>query len=227
MNTPNQIVRHALFAYPSLYSCPLAVYVNLFTSIGHGYDWGQDGNLTNTYPTRHSKVMRYDDLDERREELSARKNMDGLDSLNIRWKLELNADYIKRKFVEENINDILNSDPLLSLFDYRPSRYGFIHQVSLNYARAFTFPDNITLEWAKILNVFLGYWLVCLNQEYGCSGDADYWKKWPQHIIDVRKAIIKAQHKLKPVLYGPDWEAQLEARDKMIKAMIEEIKNKS
>jgi hypothetical protein len=210
MTSPKHYVRQFLLGYPTLYRSPKEVLIAAFTD-RYSYDslWDKDGNLTHPeIPTATS--MDYSDLDERVKENEDRVNSPVLRDLGTTFTLRIMKERMDRKFIEDNLEDILecalNED--FSISRVRRHRRYTIDLYNTKEYPAFTFPDNINKEWASLLYTFLGNWFPDLAGVYGYAPyekDSE-WQQWIAHWPEDVKAlyaqIMDARERLHPHVYN-------------------------
>lgn len=219
MSSVKDTVRHALFNYPLLFPSPLHVVVNLFTSSG-GWHWNRQGELVNYYEHLNADSMKYSDLDEHLEYCKDYENFPII-------KLETEARRMMRKFIEDNIEVILEGDLLEDYFGtntYNTSYY--TKHINLD-SQAFHFPDNITKEWGTLLYKFFENWLVTLNYTYGVSQTHDDVSFWPENMQKARIAILDAKARLHPLIHnGEIYEHYVERMRKLSNSLMKDILKK-
>lgn len=163
-----QQMKFGLLRYPSIFPDPLNVSIHLFAIIGNGYDW-VDGELVDCYEpekTDEPLTMKYSDAIEDSELDKEMKALDSMAGFYIERKLKDEATLARMKFIEDNIDQILETGPNTQFFGSSTSYY-YKKGICTKYAKAFYFPDNIKEDWAKALYKFLEQWLYALISEYG------------------------------------------------------------
>lgn len=213
MPSPREIVRHSLINYPSLYdSGPVKVLDHLFAVIGNGFEWDENGELSRIdYGDPEVATVDYSDIENHEQYLAERRARyakygpcEAMEKLARGHDLEMSAARAKRDWLAANLDAILDA-PLTKLY-FPGSRTSYVTQnISTTYAKAFTFPDNITKEWAELLFAYLSDWLPLLAQTYGPQTNMDKaWDDtpwWPENAIEGRAAIVAAQHRLWPLYH--------------------------
>jgi hypothetical protein len=221
MTTVRENLKFALFNYPSLYSNPIDVAKQWFSCNGNGLQWNNKGQLGDMFTEKSSKVMLYDDLEERI------KNSLEYDCIGNRVRLEVEADRVKRDFVAKNIEAILDEGIAVSYFGsvHRPGYY-FTKGVYFPGALGFNFPDNIAKDWGDALYSFFDTWLVALNIEYGVSAkDFRDISFWPQEAQNLRAEILKQRSRLFPLINdGITYEEHCESNRKLMDEIMCDIK---
>lgn len=222
-------MRHALLSYPGIAPCPMAVAIQWFSTNGNGMDWNKKGELSNWDGLDVNVKMEYDDLDERNERCEDKDNPESyMHSLHNGFFMEAEAERALRQFVETNIDRLCDAPVTTKLFAYSvKGRYYYIEGVSLEYAHAFNFPDNIAPDWAEALRQFHDNWLVDLNCTYGPpkgKGNVYDVSYWPEHAQKLRAAIIDAQKRLYPLMHnGEAYEVGMARRAEMAEKIIEAL----
>lgn len=168
------------------YNSPLQVSIELFTPIGNGDLWTEDGEISD--PMEHAPGWK-------KESLECKEICGVSEGLRLNRQMELKAWEIKRKFVEDNIDELVKANPTTELFrDQLCQRNFYLHDPSVKHASFFRFPDNVTKEWAYVLHDFGNYWLYFLRSTYHVYPDKvtemDHWPKHIQeahHLIDTQR----------------------------------------
>src|SRR5271157_4019207 len=197
IDTFKQTLKYCMLTYPTIFPSPLHVLRHFFCVIGNGYGW-IDGELVDCFcKDINVTKMKYR---EREEDLTI-----GVPEFVIArtgMRLRDQAELVQMKWVEENIDAIVEANPTNSYFGDQCNGCYFTRSISLEYAKAFTFPDNIKQDWAEALHEFLQYWLVQLNDEYGPGTKDDDLHWWPAEIREARQAILDARVRLHPYAYN-------------------------
>lgn len=211
-----EIYRYALLNYPRLYDCPLDVSCHLFTSIGNGFEWTEDGRLEHCYPRGGYK----------RPEKELETNIPTcLIGLRVGYMLTDQAYQLKLKFIQDNMEFVLDSGPVTSFFQqdyYRRSYYvseGICYKETK--AIAFSFPDNIQPQWAETLLEFMGWWIVSLRHIYhvGEREDEGKWRWWPEDTLKAYLYMVEVKERLQLIVHGP----RDPVKEAAVKNLIDEI----
>jgi hypothetical protein len=216
------MMRHSLLVYHSIFPSPVYVLCQWFTTIGNGMEWDEkDGKLKQGYNDPDSELWtpRHRDI---YPEDSALKELYEKRKLQNEWE------DIEWDFIRNNIDRILESD---YVNDFKSGSIGNKYYVTkgicTKYARAFTFPDNIDKEWAKLLYKFFDWWYVRLNMEYGVGNgktNADWRSHWPKDIFDAAVEMDKARDRLCVIIYGQTQAERDEATRKLMEELMKDIK---
>jgi len=192
--------------YPGHMYCPLDVSKSLFDN--SNYEW-VDGELV--YPWEEQSYIEPHFTGEREDKYGCLK------SLNIGWRLCDDAKRLKIKFVQDNIEDMLNA-PVCSSYFSSEIRHDY-YSVNVNeYASIFKFPQDIKPDWAEASLAFVEWWLTNLRRVHGVGhrGQIDFWS-------DSNKASYKlledTRDKLYPIVHGKTFKESCD----FAKAMIDEI----
>lgn len=210
MATVRKKVKYYLFNSPSLYTSPVQVLVFIFTNIGTHNFWskGQLVDFDENTPKFKNPTMKYKD-----PWLVKDDDPDCLKSLNIGFKLKNVAFRKQCEFVEENIEQILDADLTNTYFHEQIPDIHFLSDIYYD-APAFTFPDNIKPDWAKVLYDFFTFWLKSLDTKYGPAKDDND----PKDVQKARKAILTAIKRLHPFAHnGQTYEEYLVNRERNLK----------
>lgn len=198
-----QTMKHGLLHYPTIFPNPVNVCEHLFCIIGNGYEW-DDGELVDKFSPDKCDgplAMKYPDNTERDADLARFEEL--IPHLAAERRLMGLAEHLRMKFVEDNIETILNGSPTTVYFGHGPRGYYFLKGICIKYAHAFDFPDDIKEDWAKALYTFLEHWLVSLNQEYGPGREKDdslSW--WPKDVLEARNKILETRIRLHPFAHN-------------------------
>lgn len=176
----------------------LKVSCHLFTTIGNGGEW-IDGelcfrNMSDWYKLRENPVKDKD------------RDKEYLRSLHNGWDLRHEAYLIKRKFVMDNMEKILDSPVDSYIFESSDSVHGYYESnPCVRYARSINFPDDIKPDWAEAVYEFNQWWLTNLNRIYGVGsdGNTDF---WPEHIKEAYKAITEANKRAFKIINSVDYD---------------------
>lgn len=226
MTSPQHYVRQFLNGYPMLYKSPKEVLISAFTSrYSFNPAWDKNGNLVHPeIPSVPS--MDYADLIERDASNQERLSSPALYSLGIAVRLRIEKERTDRKFIETHLEWILEH-ALHEGFDCdRRQRNYTIDVYGMDKYPAFTFPDNINAEWAKVLYAFLGNWLPDLAGIYGYAPHVkgsvwqDWIVDWPEDVKTLYALIMDAQERLHPHVYNG--QSYAEYKDKM-KKIVEKL----
>lgn len=221
MFTVRESLKHALFNYPCIMPSPFAVARHWFCSAGNGMEWNEQGQLVDWSRKKTSEVMLYDDLDERVEKL------DQYSCIKERLDLRIEAERLQRQFVEKNI-DLILEEPITEVHFGREcyAGSGFTKGVSIEYSRAFTFPDNIAKDWGDALMQLFNHWLYCLNVEFGPGKTGDETPWWPEEIKTLRTEILKQRSRLFPLINnGVTYEEHCEQSRKWVEEFLKKEKD--
>jgi hypothetical protein len=191
----------ALFTYPDLYPNPANVAVSFFCQSSDSWArWNDAGEL----------VLQKDWDRTTMEYLPPRASnpYPGMEA-KLGHVLRDEAQNYRRRWMEENIERVLDASCTNVYFGADPRSRGFVRDISKEFtgnACAFTFPDNIAKDWAEALWNFLQYWLVRINCEY----DIDHTGKLyaPEKVKDVVVLIKAAQERLHPLVFNGQTQAQ-------------------
>lgn len=219
-------IRYSMLEYPTLHVNPVDVCEHLFCIIGNGYEW-RDGELVDKFtapeepPTWVQRLlnlfryttkggMKYPEPNER---------IAKMDPEYIRYSgilLKEDAEFVRMQWTENNIDAIIEASPLAVYFGDHPNGHYFLKGICPEYAKAFTFPDDIKEDWGVALYAFLNYWLYRLNVEYGVTQNKDEHLTWEKDIQDGRTAIIEARNRLHPLINkGETYEQHVAAVKKL------------
>lgn len=197
MATFKQTLKRGLFEYPTIFPNPVDVCVHLFCIIGNGYEW-HEGELVDRYDrikdNEFVESMTMRDISPMMAEIYASVEK------STGHKLKDAAQLIQMKFVEDNIDAIIDANPTNSYFGGEQGSSYFKKGICVKYAHAFDFPDDTKKDWADALYTFINHWLYVLNCEYGPGHEKDdplAW--WPADIREARKAILDARVRLHPL----------------------------
>lgn len=174
--------------YPGHMYCPLDVSKSLFDN--SNYEW-VDGELVCPYEQSHIEPYFTGERENQHPHL---------DSLYTGWKLQDDAKRLKIKFVQDNIEDMLNA-PVCSSYFSSEIRHDY-YSVNVNsYASIFKFPQDIKLDWAKACLAFIEWWIVNLRHVHGVDhkGDIDFWSDDKK---ESYKLLEETREKLYPIVHG-------------------------
>lgn len=228
MASVKETMRYSLLNYPTLYgSCPIKALDQWFAVNGNGMEWSRNGELVDMCEPRRKHTplaMDYSDLDEDEARLKADFG-DSLDSpsyiaLHTARKLRVSAARIQRKWVEDNIELILDGDLtehyFTESFSVKRTTYVTGPHICLQYARACAFPDNITNEWGELLLKYLDNWLQTLNAHYMVGNKkGEETAHWPKEIVEAYETLKATKVRLWPLVRGEDY-AVYQARSKAL-----------
>lgn len=195
-----EIYRYALLRYPTLYDCPLDVSCHLFTSIGGGFEWTEDGRLDYSCPRGNY---------ERPEKEPETDIPSCLIGLRVGYMLEEQARQLKIKFIRDNLEFVLDSGPVTSFFQQGYMRRRHYVGEGICYegvkAIAFRFPDNIQPQWAETLLEFMGWWVVSLRHLHhvGEREDEGKWAWWPKDTLKAYHCMVELKERLHVIVHGP------------------------
>jgi len=165
------------------------VYSHMFAVIGNGYYWTKDGE----YLCNLSGLGRDSTPIEYWQSLADKHPK----------SMKFAAQVLKRQFIHDNIDAILDDHDLNDPFDSATSEtllgsYMDEH-VSYNYAAVFNFPENINKEYADAMYRFIDYWQQALRNKY-MVGDkkeyADAIAHWPEKAKEVNAKLNEAKERL-------------------------------
>lgn len=196
------MMRHSLLVCHNIFPSPIYVLRHWFAVIGNGMEWDEkDGKLK--YGYQYDAELWTPRERETYPEDSLMKEYYEKCKLQDEW------DDIEWKFILNNIDRIVESDYVNDFKDNRVGRSAGGHYVtediSTKYASAFTFPDNIDKDWAKLLYSFIGWWYVRLNMKYGVGNQKrkeDYRGHWPEDIFAAATELDKSRDRLCVIIYG-------------------------
>lgn len=225
MATVRETMRHCLLTYPGIFTSPFQVVCHWFTTIGNGYDWDSAGELVSHDYSNTPVTMYYSDLIEntadakKYDDIAAPENVFG--ELRDNQLLEIEAEWMQRKFIEDNIERVLNGRIITNYFGSNTKGgRGVNSNISTTYAKAFNFPDHITKDWALALSQFIDHWFYILNLEYGVSQkDLENRSFWTENARDARLQLIAARDRLYPVLYGKTYVQHAKEIDDIINGL--------
>lgn len=198
MSTVKQTLKFCMLRYPTIFPNPVDVLIHLFCSIGTGYEWF-NGELVDFHTSEEEMNISTMKYPEKRSVDPALAELE----TSIGLTLKDQAKHIQMKFVEDNIDTIVNANKTNTYFGRERGGYGITKDIHIKYANAFSFPDTIKEDWAKTLCDFLQYWLYQLNVEYG-AGDSknDSLSWWPADIREARLVIAKTRARLYPYAHN-------------------------
>lgn len=111
MNKVDQHIKRMMLQYPSLFPNRIKCLRQLFLVNGNGYDWDENGCLTDScgsYDNRPEDKMRYDDLDTRNDDLAKilgeDDKVDTLSDIRKFQKLRDVKERLDREFCEQHID---------------------------------------------------------------------------------------------------------------------------
>jgi hypothetical protein len=175
-------------------SSMLRVSCNLFTVVGNGSEW-IDGELcfrkmSDWYEPMENPVKPED------------RNKDYLRQLNNAKDLQYEAYLIRRRFVIQKMEIILDS-PIDSIIFEKSDvvRSHYVLNPAVEYAKCIVFPDDIKPDWAEAVLKFNEWWLTNLNRVYGV--DTDF---WPSHVKEASRVIAEARKKAFKIVNGIDYD---------------------
>lgn len=244
-------------AYPGLYHEPIDLMVEMLCGSGN-YIW-RKGELAATWPLKDGagETMDYSDLDEQLAELQERRERDRKSAQSLKewdenevlanggeplpdiysplkslhdWNaLENQAQRMKRKLIDENMDVIVAGSPTDCLFrndyDYPRTIRNLIHgkQDTAEPPRFLYFPDDITPEWGEKVHEFHQWLLVRMNNEHGIgiSGSTDH---WPEAAQALKEKIEMAQDRLHPLMHnGQTRQEHLQNIKSLMERLMSEI----
>lgn len=176
----------------------LKISCHLFTETGNGGEW-IDGELC------FSKMSDWYELRENPVKPENR-NKDYLRELNNGYDLNHEAYLMKRQFVIDNIERILDSPIDSVIFEESDVvRSHYASNPHTEYAKCIVFPDDIKPDWAKVVLAFNQWWLTNLNFVYGVDsyGNTNF---WPNHIKEARLVIDEARKRAFKIVNGIDYD---------------------
>lgn len=222
--------RH-LRAYPMLYPEPVDLIVEMLGDSGN-FEW-RGGELCETHEIPEDRGngerMDYSDLDEEQARLDGETDA-YMEDLNAWHGLEIQAQRMKREFMDINMAVIVAANPTESLFrnDFEHSRIirELISGKKVNGmdARYLYFPDDITPEWSEKLVQFHDWLLVRLNNEYMATttGSIDH---WPEEAQLLKDKIEVAQNRLHPLIHnGQTRQEYIQYRHALVSELVAENK---
>lgn len=235
----NDTVRQGMFNYPSIYPTKFDALEHMFAVNGNGYDWNSKGQLVcpryrGQAPLK--KEMDYSDLDERKTRYetqlaeNAKLYPESADTdITHLFLAEIEAERMQRDFTVKYIDLILQHTCSRRPFGRGSPRlktYMTIKHVCYTYANIFNYPENITKDWAKAMEDFIGCWLVALNNEYGIGGE---WNEkydsekamghWPDEAKTLYKRLQVIREDLLNKITGTTPEQRKARIDKIIEAL--------
>ena len=156
-----EIYRRLLSRYET---SPLACSIHLFCVVGNGYEWNAEGNLFANYRDDSEYVP-----------TPSREHLTDSKELQSKFRLEDEAKALRRKFVIDNLEELLTVDPTTSLWRPDTSFRGYYEDnPCTKYALMFTYPDNVQQDWARVLYSVSHWWTVHLRHAYGVSHNGKF-----------------------------------------------------
>lgn len=221
-----------MITYPSIARDPLSVSRHLFACIGNGYEWHKGELVCHMYRgEKKCKTMDFSDLDERETKLrdDMKKEPAYVSPLSNTFLLEIQFERMRRKFIAENMKTLLDGSCTVTLnSNSYPGGHYVTKNICTKYARAFSFPDDIKLDWAIALTQFIDWWLVALNSEYGVRPERDRLHDrsfWPEEAQDAYTTLLEARKRLYPITHkGETWEAGQERQRKFMDEVLKALK---
>lgn len=208
--------RFMLMRYPSLYRCPLDVSCQLFCSAGGGFRWHTDGAIRSIDTGAGGPPI---PLTDHSLELPPE-----LGQLKAMRSLEYQAKLLERKFIVENMEQVLDSGPTACFFNTGVRKGPYVFEgICLEYAAALNFPANIQKEWAACILEFLGWWILNLRMGYGLGSiratELDF---WPENGKLAHQAMLDAKKRLWPLVTGRTIEESERVADEIIDKILAE-----
>ena len=230
MSDYKTLLANALRSCPNIYPEPLDVAVAMMGGRS-GFEWGDDGELMSNFPLP-SQPMDYADLDE--AEVDARANlarhdMDWMKSHYMTTLLETQAARMRRQFIDENMDMVVQSSPVCVFFreDYHLSSSARQlvrgEQPSYENSAFLHFPDNITPQWGEVVRQFQDWVEMRMNQEFGVSisGQDNH---WPEAARRLKQDISASRARLHPLMHGGEsYEDHLQKSQDLSRRLIDEI----
>ncbi len=187
----------------------LEVSEHLLACIGIGWDWA-DGELCPDH--------KLDDWYKGPKVIEIEENL--CDTLKAKWTLENEVAQIKRKFVLDNIERILDSPIDSHLFQSTDISYGhYVLRPCKYYANAIRFPDNITKEWAEVVYKFNCYWMTNFRKIHGVGSKGEI-NFWPKESHDAYLMIEEAKKRAFKIWTGQSYDEYMEEMNKHVEEII-------
>lgn len=221
MATFKQTLKHSMMRYNSIHLNPVDVLIHLFCIIGNGFEW-KNGQLVDrcgsSKDIKNPKMKHY----EQKIDKFLNGKSKALVALRKERELEAKARRIQENFVKRNIDTIVEANPTAVYFGREPRGYYFLKGICVQYARAFSFPNNIKKDWAQALYKFLNYWLEQLNCEYGVGYKVHDISFWPKDIQEARQAILDVRTRLHPIVHnGQTYEQYIIKMKELFKGILD------
>jgi hypothetical protein len=186
----------------------LSVSIHMFSTIGNGMEW-INGELSYGRPFSDwyngPYLAKIDD------------DTDG--SLKAKWSLENEVRLLKRKFVTDNMERILDSPVTSNLFEPEISHCYYMLDPREEYARSLNFPNNITKEWAEAVFEFNQHWLTNFRTIHGVGhdGSIDF---WPENVKIGYEVVKKHKERAFEIAYGISYAKHMEEMTKLVNEIL-------
>lgn len=197
----------------------IEVYIHLFLTNGTGYNWNAKGELVNIYGAVDAKNDTASYWESLNSTIHPRDN-----------QITFTAHALKRRFIHDNIDAILDSFYLNDPFDDTSEKLiGYDMDpktVNYTYGNAFNFPLTIAYDYAVGLRDFFDYWNMALNHKYMLSNNKDLEaaiNHWPDEAKKLRTKIKEMQERLIDTGHFGTREERAENAERMMKLVAEVI----
>lgn len=227
MATFRQTMKDCLLGYPSIFPNPTDVCAHLFAVNGNGYEW-IDGELVDPYGEEKNLTrMKYPFREEREFEkkfwwvrvIAWFKRSEHESKFLRDRKLKDNARKAQMRWVEKNIDAIVDASPVNTYFGSERGGSYVTDHICPEYADGLDFPEDIQRDWAEALYEFLNYWIRQLHQQYSGLPET-----WPVEIVEARKAIFDARSRLHVILYNETYEEHAARISQLFKGIFSDEK---
>lgn len=180
--SPFETCKASIKSYPFMFPTKWKFQINVYTINGTGYEWDENGNLT----TEYSDFIESDF--DRQYKTSQPKITNNPIYADLLKKQEV-GDAVTRDFYDLILKhaDVLAEQKMFWIF--QPNFSDLDHMIrhsSERYINAFNFPENINLEWAADLRLFLYECMRMMRNQY-CYNDTWYDEKTKEsHALCVK-----------------------------------------